>query len=272
MPTRMLYDAHNHLQDEWLSPHREAILGALAAAGLGGAVVNGTEEADWAAVAALAEAHPWVVPSYGLHPWRVAGRSPEWMTRLTSRLDHEAAAGRRHGIGEIGLDRWKKPHDLADQQVVFLAQLALASDRNLPATIHCLEAWGALDELLHRHPVPARGFLLHAYGGPPEMVGRLAARGAYFSFNGYFLHERKEARREAFRRVPPDRLLIETDAPAMPPPPGVTRHALPAAPDGTPLNHPASLADVYPALAALRGISEEALAALVARNFHRLFG
>ena len=268
----MLYDAHNHLQDDWLTPHREAIIESLQAIGLGGAVVNGTGESDWEAVAALAGTHAWVVPSYGLHPWHVADRSAEWMARLTAHLDREAAAGRPHGVGEIGLDRWKKPYDFADQQAVFLAQLALATERNLPATIHCLEAWGALDDLLHRHPVPARGFLLHAYGGPPEMVGRFAARGAYFSFNGYFLHERKAARREAFRRVPAERLLIETDAPAMPPPAALTRHTLPPSPDGTELNHPASLADVYPALAALRGISEAALARLVADNFHRLFG
>lgn len=271
MTAPMLYDAHNHLQDEWLTPHRGAIVGALQAIGVGGAVVNGTEEADWEAVAALAVAHPWVVPSYGLHPWHVAGRSPEWMSRLTACLDREAAAGRPHGVGEMGLDRWKKPYDFADQQAVFLAQLALAAERNLPATIHCLEAWGALDDLVHRHPVPARGFLLHAYGGPPEMVGRFAVCGAYFSFNGYFLHERKAARREAFRRVPADRLLVETDAPAMPPPPSLTRHTLPPAPDGTALSHPASLADVYAALAALRGISVEALARLVAENFRRLF-
>lgn len=268
----MLCDAHNHLQDEWLDPHREAIVAELRAVGVGAAVVNGTEEADWQAVAALADAHPWVIPNYGLHPWRVAGRTPEWRNRLIACLDREAAAGRPHGIGEIGLDRWKKPYDFADQQAVFLAQMAVAAERNLPASIHCLEAWGALDDLLHRHPVPARGFLLHAYGGPLELVERFAARGAYFTFNGYFLHERKAARREVFRQVPAGRLLIETDAPAMPPPAALTRYSLPPAPDGTALHHPASLADVYPALAALRGIGEDALVRQVAENFQRLFG
>jgi len=268
----MLYDAHNHLQDEWLTPHREAILSELQAIGLAGAVVNGTDECDWEAVAALAQGHPWVVPSYGLHPWRVADRTPEWKNRLIACLDREAAAGRPHGVGEIGLDRWRKPCDFADQQRVFVEQLAIAAERNLPASIHCLEAWGALDELLHRHPVPARGFLLHAYGGPLELVGRFVARGAYFSFNGYFLHERKAARRAVFRQVPAERLLMETDAPAMPPPAPLTRHVLPPAPDGTAINHPASLADVYPALAACRGIGEDTLVRLVAENFHRLFG
>jgi len=268
----MVIDAHNHLQDEWLAPHRETVLAALQGIGLGAAVVNGTEEADWPSVAALADGHPWVVPSYGLHPWFCARRSAQWLDTLRSRLDNESARGRPHAIGEIGLDRWKKPLDFADQQDVFLAQLGLAVERSLPVTIHCLNAWGALHEVMQRHPVPARGFLLHAYSGPAEMVDRWTGIGAYFSFNGYFLHDGKEARRDVFRRVPADRLLIETDAPAMPPPAWLTRFSLPAAPDGTPINHPASVADVYPALAALRGVRVDDLKGALAANFHRLFG
>jgi len=268
----MLFDAHNHLQDPALAPHRDGIVRALRAIGLGGAVVNGTEEADWPEVSALAGAHDWVLPSYGLHPWHVARRSPRWLERLEARLDTEAARGRPHAIGEIGLDRWRKPRDDADQLAIFLDQLALAVRRGLPATIHCLQAWGALDAALHRHPVPARGFLLHAYGGPLEMVPRFAARGAYFSFNGYFLHERKAARREVFRQIPADRLLVETDAPSMLPPPEALTHPLPPSPDGSPLNHPANLDAAYAALARLRGLTVDALTGLVRKNFTRLFG
>ncbi len=268
----MLIDAHNHLHDDRITPHREAVFGALRDIGLRAAVVNGTEEADWPAVTALADAQAWVIPSYGLHPWFVSRRSPRWFDTLTACIDAEAARGRPTAIGEIGLDRWKKPFDLADQESVFVAQLELAAARDLPVTIHCLEAWGALDTLLHRHHVPARGFLIHAYGGPLEMVGRFAARGAFFSFNGYFLHQRKQARRHVFRHIPADRLLVETDAPAMPPPPGLCRHSLPPAPDGAPLNHPASLADTYRALATLRDTPVDSLIATIADNFHRLFG
>ncbi|MFN0127127.1 MAG: TatD family hydrolase [Verrucomicrobiales bacterium] len=268
----MFYDAHNHLHDARLRAHRETVLRDLQQIGLRAAVVNGTEEADWPLVTDLAGAHRWVVPSYGLHPWFVAQRSPDWLKNLTAYLDAAAACGQRVAVGEIGLDRWKIPYDSADQEAVFLDQLALASERNLPVTIHCLEAWGTLDALLHHHPVPARGFLLHAYGGPAEMIDRFAHRGAYFSFNGYFLETRREARRNAFRHVPPDRLLVETDAPAMPPPPAVTRFSLARTQDGTRLNHPASLADTYPALAALRGENLASLAPAIEANFHRFFG
>lgn len=260
-----------HLQDAKLDAHRQEIVESLTAVGLAGAVVNGTRESDWQAVADMADAWPWIVPSYGLHPWHAASRGPHWLSDLTARLDREARLGRPHGVGEIGLDRWKRPFDFGDQQSVFLDQLGLAADRNLPVSLHCLEAWGALCDHLDRNPVPVRGFLVHAYGGPAEMVRRLAARGAYFSFNGSFLHDGKEARRAVFREVPADRLLIETDAPSMPPPSERTRFHLPAAADGTPLSHPASLADVYPAVADVLGMPLAELNRQVAANFRRFF-
>jgi TatD DNase family protein len=265
-----LYDAHNHLQDEWLRPHLPAVLADLSALDLRGAVVNGTEESDWQDVARLAREHGWVLPSFGLHPWRVRGRTNAWKDTLQHHID---AAGPRVAVGEIGLDRWIPDYDLDDQREVFIWQLHLAAERNLPATIHCLQAWGALAEVLWSEPVPARGFLVHAYGGPAEMVGTFAKRGAYFSFNGAHLHPRKEARRAIFREIPLERLLVETDAPAMPPPPEHITHPLPpAAPGGETINHPANLAHIYAELAALRGLPPAALAAQVEANFHRLFG
>lgn len=277
-----LYDAHNHLQDDWLAPHLDAIANDLAAAGVRAAVVNGTCENDWAAVAALAHRFPWVVPSYGLHPWDAGNRTPDWLDRLRTHLDADPAAA----VGEIGLDRWildrAKPDDprlaglrrapLDEQGEVFLKQLALAATANRAVSIHCLQAFGALDGLLRHVNTPERGFLLHAYGGPEELVPVFAERGAYFSFNGSFLDPRHAAKHEAFRRVPADRLLVETDAPAMPLPAGRARHQLPPAPDGSPINHPANLAATYAGLAELRGVSVEALAAQVQENFARLFG
>src|ERR1019366_5990338 len=126
--------------------------------------------------------------------------------------------------------------------------LQIAAARNLPVSIHCLQAWGRLHELLRDHPRPARGFVLHSFGGPAEMIPAFAKLGAYFSFPGYFLHERKPRQRETFRQVPPDRLLIETDAPDQPLPDEKVLHPLVAA-DGRPLNHPANLVAVYAGLA-----------------------
>ena len=247
-------------------PYRAAVLQAVESAGVGWAVVNGTTEADWPAVAALARERPWILPSYGLHPWFLKSRTPEWQTRLAELIENGSCA-----LGEIGLDRWIQGYDFEEQKEVFTWQLALAAARNVPATIHCLKAWGALWEILREQPVPERGFLLHSYGGPPEMVEGFVRRGAYFSFSGYFLHARKADQREVFRQIPADRLLVETDAPDMPLPPERARYILPNAPNGTPLNHPANIAAVYEGLAEIRSLTPEALAAQVAENFARLF-
>lgn len=275
------FDAHNHLQDAWLKPHRQQVFADLAAIPLRAAVVNGTCETDWADVAALAREYAWVLPSFGLHPWYVGNASPQWRDALERQLDADPAAG----LGEIGLDRWildrARPDDprLAglrraslDQQLeVFSAQLALAADRNLPVTIHCLEAWGPLTDVLRAARLPARGFLLHAYGGSSELAREFAGLGAYFSFNGYFLGERYAARRDVFKNLPADRLLAETDAPAMPLPATHSKHGLPGLADNNPINHPANIDSVYAGLAALRGWTGAELESQLERNFQRWF-
>lgn len=277
-----LYDAHNHAHDDWLAPHREQIDADLRAAGVRRAVVNGTCEADWLAVAELAARFSWVYPSYGLHPWDAGNRAEGWFDRLKERL----AADPHAAVGEIGLDRWildsAKPDDprlaglrrapLEEQGEVFIKQLSLAAAENRPVTIHCLQAFGALEGLLRHVNTPARGFLLHAYGGPVEMLGKFVEYGAYFSFNGAFLEPRHAAKRDVFQKIPADRLLVETDAPAMPLPADRARFTLPPSPNGSPVNHPANLAATYAALAELRGTTLGALAAQVEENFTRFFG
>lgn len=263
----MLLDAHNHLHDARLEPWREAMIAELPTLGLRRAVVNGTREEDWSAVSALAARVPWVHPSFGLHPWHVPKRSDRWREALIAQVDaHPGCA-----IGEIGLDRWIEGFDIDAQRECFSWQLQLAAERDLAVTIHCLRAWGALEEAIRGCPLPARGFLIHAYGGPQEMVRGFVEKGAYFSFSPSFLHERKAAQRETFRHIPADRLLVETDAPDLGPPPEANPRPMTDIDDKA-LNHPANITVAYEALAKIRGYSVEVLAARVAENFLRLFG
>jgi TatD DNase family protein len=105
-----LYDAHQHFHFDALTPHRATIIHDLAATGVKGAVVNGTNEEEWPVVVALARDYPWIVPSLGLHPWDAGNRSPDWLAKLRTSLRANPAAG----VGEIGLDRWLlglKPDD-----------------------------------------------------------------------------------------------------------------------------------------------------------------
>ena len=230
-----MHDAHNHLQDTRFDAYREQIINDMRKAGIKRCVVNGTHPDNWPKVFELAHEHPDIItPSFGLHPWQKP--TEKWLEELIKYLDTTPNAS----IGECGLDRWMNNHDSKLQEQVFLSQLQLATERNLPLSIHCLKAWGHLIELLESHSLPERGFLLHSYSGAAELIPRLTKLGAYFSFSGYFLHEKKNKVREAFQHIPPNRILIETDAPDMMPPSHTITHALPEK-----LNHPANLVAIH---------------------------
>lgn len=262
-----LYDAHNHLQDERLKPFRAEVASVLEVEPIAGMVVNGASESDWQEVLGCAARDERVVPSFGYHPWYVRERSPEWENRLVGFLDRVPS-----GVGEIGLDGWVKGHDLAEQSEVFVRQLQLGAQRNLPVSIHCLQAWGRLKELLSAGPRPSCGLVLHSFGGPQEMIESLAELGAYFSLPGYFAHERKNRQREAFLHVPPERLLIETDAPDQLLPDDRVKYSLLDKGSSKRLNHPGNLRAVYEFAAELLGPRLEDLAERVERNFLKLFG
>jgi TatD DNase family protein len=158
------------------------------------------------------------------------------------------------------------------QEEMFRWQLRLAAERNLPVSIHCLKAWGRLDQVLREEPLPNCGFLLHSYGGPAEMIDGFARLGAYFSLSGYLAHERKARQRTVFQQVPVERLLIETDAPDMAPPESLTRHPLTDPGTGRPVNHPANLKSVYEFAAELFQTPIAPFTEQVGKNFNRLFG
>lgn len=277
-----LYDAHAHYQDKRLTPHWPALASELPAQGVTLAMVNGTEPADWAAVESLAAAHAWIRPSFGLHPWKVGNRGADWDAQLHDFLTRHPQAG----IGEAGLDRWILQHARADdprlaglrrasleeQGAVLAVQLRRAASDNRAITLHCLQAWEVLLEHLRRSPLPSRGLLLHAYAGPLDKVSAFLDLGAYFSFNGAFLAAKHSAKLEAFRTLPRNRLLVETDAPDLALPEDLRRHTLPATPAGTSVNHPANLAVAYEHLAALRAEPLPLLADYVEENFLRFFG
>lgn len=277
-----LYDAHQHFHFDQLTPYRAAIDADLRAIGLKGAVVNGTNEEEWPVVAALAQQYDWIRPSYGVHPWDSGNRAADWLDTLRARLTSDP----RGSVGEVGLDRWVidgiKPGDpriaglrvasIEEQGEVFAAQLSLAAELNRAASIHCVQAWGALLDLLQKTNRPARGFLLHGYAGPAEMLPAFTELGAFYSFNIQLLEPRHADRLENFRHIPDHRLLVETDAPTKAPPADRNRFPLGTDADGSAINHPANVAVAYESLAELRSSPLEALAQQVEANFLPLFG
>ncbi len=263
MPPLRLQDAHLHLQSARLMADSDSIIKQAQDAGISQMVVNGTSPEDWDDVSELARRYPeMVIPSFGLHPWKTLGINDGWKEFLIEKLDSHPNAC----IGECGLDRWMKGLHKQPQEDAFVFQLKLASERNLPISIHILKAWGWLLDVLDKSPTPSRGFLLHSFGGSTEIAKQLAKRGAYFSFSGYFLQERKAGFRDTFRGLPRERILIETDAPDMSPPSQWTSHQL-----SNQANHPANLSSIFAGFANLIGTNKETLAEQLELNFQRFF-
>jgi TatD DNase family protein len=256
-------DAHLHLQDPRIIGETECILTELQALGINKLVVNGTSPADWDQVRELNKNHPEVIiPSYGLHPWKTPCSVPQWKDSLEDYITSDPNAC----IGECGLDKWIRNPNIEAQEDAFRFQIELAARLNRPLSIHVLKAWGWLLEVLETSPPPARGFMLHGFGGSKEIAQQLVKHGAYFSFCGYFLQERKQSVQDAFKSIPLDRILIETDAPDMLAPVEFITHPLKEK-----TNHPANLVATARGLASLLAMDFEELSNHLEANFARFF-
>ena len=254
-----LFDSHCHLQDARLLPAVDDVVRRAAAAGVERMLCCGSAEDDWKDVLSLSVRYGSVIPALGLHPFYTAQRSPAWMKTLRGLLRDSGAS-----IGEIGLDHSREPRDEEDQEEVFLAQLALATELGRPASIHCRKAWGRMIELLRSGKTPSAGMVFHSYSGPAELVGPLADMGAYFSFSGSITRAGNQRGHKAVVSVPSDRLLLETDSPDLRPTvEGTARQDEP--------NEPANLLHVARKVAQLRGATVEEVAARAWQNAVRLF-
>ena len=256
-------DAHLHLQDPRLSGNLEQLIDETRATGVTRLVVNGTSPDDWKNVGTLAEKFPdLVIPSYGLHPWKTPTPFSDWKGQLTTLVESNPLAC----IGECGLDLWMDSPDMEAQEDAFRFQLELAARLNRPLSIHLLKAWGWALDILENSKLPERGFLLHSFGGSKEIAQRFNKLGAYFSFSGYFLQQRKVKVQHAFQAMPREKILLETDAPDMLPPESFITHPL-----DKKCNHPANLVSIGNGLSELLGLQKEALAAQLEQNFQRFF-
>ncbi|RPI22601.1 MAG: TatD family deoxyribonuclease [Acidobacteria bacterium] len=261
-----LVDSHLHLQDPVFAPDFPEVLDRARRSGVKIMVCNATSEKDWDRVRELAEQVPEIVPCFGIHPWYLRNRKDGWEHRLRSLLEATPSA-----LGEAGLDRWYEDRYETEQELVFREQLTVARDLRRPVMVHCLKAWGWLMRVLEDVGELPAGFLLHAYGGPAELIGPLSEKGAYFSFAGNVLDERKLRMRRSLQAVPADRLLLETDSPDLPPP-DMYRVPARAGHEGRYRNEPANLTAILTAVAPLREQTPEQLAAMVLENACQLLG
>jgi TatD DNase family protein len=241
----MFFDSHNHLQSPKLGKPASELIAQMREAGITGCVANATREADWEAVEALArEFHGFVFAAYGIHPWYADTVAAGWEERLREKLSADPTAS----VGEVGVDGWVDSPGMDVQLPVFVKQAELAAEMGRVMTVHCLKAWEPLFAAMDLAVAWPEKFLMHSFGGSVEIAERLLKKGAWFSFSGHFLHPRKAKVLDVFRKLPVDRILLETDAPDMMPPQSLV--AFPLA-DG--VNHPANLGRIAEAFTAEMG-------------------
>ena len=247
-----LFDSHCHLQDERLAGRLDAVIERACRAGVRRIVCCGSSESDWHRVAELADRYDFIRPAFGLHPWYIAGRSKDWLADLERFLTERPSM-----TGEIGLDHAIDERNDEEQEAVFAVQMELAARLDRPVTIHCRRAWDRLPVLLKEMKTRPR-FMIHSYSGGAELMGPLAELGAFFSFSGSITLNGNRKGIRAAAACPADRLLLETDAPDIPP----------LLPDGrrAEMSEPASLTLVLKVAAAARGVSDVDLAAQVWEN------
>lgn len=206
-----LFDAHCHLQDARVLKLSPKLIKETIDTGVVHFAVNGVSEKDWHLVKEMGADYPSVVPNFGLHPWYITERTPNWLNTLKEFLLSTPSAA----VGEIGLDKGStgKQIDFSDQVEVFRLQLQLAQELKKPVSVHCVQAFGELLEILKSEgPFPS-GVIMHSYLGSAEMVPELAKLGAYFSFSGFLMSLKQSKAKKMLKSIPYDRILLETDAP-----------------------------------------------------------
>lgn len=259
----ILVDSHCHIDGEQFDSDREEVIFRAHEAGVQIMLVVGTGDArvfeNFARVVRLAESHENIYCSIGVHPHdaKTFGKMEE------EKLINLAKSSQKViGWGEIGLDYYydHSPRDV--QREVFIRQIRLAKELNLPIIIHSREADQETVEILRNEcSYPEfRGGIMHCFGGTPEMAVSLMKIGFLISFAGNVTFKKAENLRASAKVVPLEKLLLETDCPYLAPVPFRGKR-----------NEPGFVQQTAIFLAELYGIEVELLATQTTRNFKDFF-
>lgn len=260
----MFVDSHCHLDRLDPTTHEGSLAAALEAARARDVrqfLAIAVTLDDVPVLAEIARAHADVAISAGVHPLHLLAEEPDIET-IKEVAERFAAVA----IGECGLDYHyldKTPDRVPTREVQrerFRRQLVAATELELPVIVHTRDAREDTLELIREHSDPAIGGVLHCFTEDLAMAREAVRHGFYISLSGIATFRNAEALREVARRVPLDRLLIETDSPYLAPVP----HR------GKP-NEPAWVVEVAQCIASERGISVDEVAMQTTANFYRLF-
>ncbi len=248
----MLIDSHSHFDDDSFSSDREAVLTRATAAGVTAQVVPAIAACYWSRLQTICQNYPGLYPAYGLHPIYLAEHRPAHLIELGTWLSEAVA------VGECGLDYYIEELDKQQQIQLFMSQLYLARDAQLPVIVH---ARRSVEDVLHcLRKVPGIQGVIHSFAGSLQQAHQVLKLGFYLGFGGPITYPRAHKLRELVKQLPLDRLLLETDAPDQP----LSNHR-------GERNEPAYLVEILEIFAELRGQDPLEIAAIATRNTRDLF-
>lgn len=253
-----LVDSHCHLDDAQFDEDRPAVIERARQAGLKYILAIGTGNGppDLEAAVRLADSHPFIYATVGVHPNDSPKVNPDTFSVLTSLLRHPKVKA----LGEIGLDyHWGVPKKI--QTPAFIRQLEIAAGARMPVVIHTRDAWPDTLEILRKHWQPTGlPCIMHCFTGNAEAARECIDLGFHLAFGGVTTFPKAVEIREAARITPADRLLLETDSPYLAPMPYRGNR-----------NEPSFVVHTAKVIAKTRGISIEELGAQTTANFEQIF-
>ncbi len=258
----MWIDTHCHLDAPEFDADREAVVERARAAGVAQLVIPAVAAFDFEAAHELAHRHGFAY-ALGIHPLYVMQAQEQDLTLLADRLRAWRDDPRLVAVGEIGLDFFVPGIDAARQQHFYLAQLKLAREQGLPVLLHVRRSADPLLAGLRR--IAVAGGIAHAFNGSEQQARAFAALGFRLGFGGTLTFERSLQIRRLAAQLPAESLVLETDAPDIPPQ-WLYKTAAQRAAGESCRNEPAELPRIGAQLATLRGWSVAQTAALTAAN------
>ncbi len=256
----MLVDSHCHLDHLDLTAHNDSLrmlLDAARARGVEGFLSVGVDLESSRRLISLAQAHPDVVLAVGSHPLQ---RNPQPLPDVAE-LTTLGRGEKVVAIGETGLDYHYSPDSAAWQRESFVRHAFVADQLAKPLIVHTREARSETLELLRRHANLDIGGVLHCFTEDWAMAKAALDLNFYISFSGILTFNNASALRAVAKKIPLQRLLVETDSPWLAPKPWRGRK-----------NEPQYVVEVAQTLADLRGLPVVELAQATTANFERLFG
>ncbi|HEY4083580.1 MAG TPA: TatD family hydrolase [Burkholderiaceae bacterium] len=258
----MWIDSHCHLDAPEFDADRSAVVARARAAGVHQIVIPAVGAFDFDTVRDLAREHGFAY-ALGIHPLFVMKAGEQDLELLTAKLDECAHDPRLVAVGEIGLDYFVPGIDAGRQEHFYIEQLKLARRFKLPVILHVRRSADRLLAGLRR--IETSGGIAHAFNGSEQQAQAFIDLGFKLGFGGTLTFDRSLQIRRLAASVPTESLVLETDAPDIPPQ-WLYKTAAERAAGAVVRNEPAELPRIAESLAQLRGWSVEQTAAATRAN------